>query len=328
MQANFSHIIDVRSLREFAYSHIPNALNFAVLDDDEFEKIGTLYKTDSFGAKVLGASLVSKNIAKHLLQLKEIISPKKPFLIHCARGGMRSQSLYMVLNAIGYQVFLLEGGYKSYRKIVTSYLQSQMPHQFITLVGQSGSGKSEILSHFKNALDIENIAKHLGSSFGGILGHQPSVKHFQNLLFTALKNLENAPFVLVECESKKLGNLVLPSTLYNAYQNAPKILIIAPLEQRIQRICQQYGKISPAFFEKSMQKITPFIKREFWKEAKDSYYRGDLKKVAEILLLEYYDKVYKKESFLHSITFCNIKQVKQEIIAFAKDFYKIKEYFG
>ena len=38
LQEEFSHIIDVRSPREFAESHIPNALNFAVLNDSEFEE--------------------------------------------------------------------------------------------------------------------------------------------------------------------------------------------------------------------------------------------------------------------------------------------------
>ncbi|TLD85106.1 tRNA 2-selenouridine(34) synthase MnmH [Helicobacter sp. MIT 11-5569] len=321
LQMDFSHIIDVRSPREYAESHIPNAINCAVLNDEEFERIGTLYKQNSFNAKVLGASFVSANISKHLLDLQDKITPKKPIGIHCARGGMRSQSFFTVLSSIGYQAILLEGGYKSYRKEVIRYLQSPLPHRFITLVGQTGSGKSEIISSYKNALDLERIAKHLGSSFGAIYGLQPSVKSFQNLLFTKLKNLENTPFVLIEGESKRIGNLILPSVLYSTYQKAPKILIQTPLEMRIKRITEQYGKISPIFFENAMQKIAPFMKKEFWQNAKDAFNRGDLESVAEILLVEYYDKVYKKESYIYTIPYQTLNQVHAAIDDFAMQYY-------
>ncbi len=324
LKTDLSLIIDVRSPREYAESHIVGAQNFPVLNDEEYQQIGTLYHQDSFGAKVLGASLVSQNIANHLLRLKDKVSPKKPFGIHCARGGMRSRSLFMVLQAIGYQVILLEGGYKAYRKEVLRYLEHFPSHRFITLVGQTGCGKSEIIQNFKNSLDIEGIAKHLGSSFGAICGVQPSVKMFQNLLFTRLMALENVPFVLVEGESKKLGQLILPTSLYQAYQNAPKILVVAPLEQRVQRIVAQYGKISFQFFENSMQKIAPFMKREFWQEAKNAFYAGNLMRTAEILLVEYYDKVYKKESYLCVIPYQNLSQVISDIEDFATRFYQLK----
>ena len=287
LQMDFSHVFDVRSPREFAESHIPNALNCAVLNNEEFEEIGTLYKQNHFLAKVLGASFITKNISQHLLNLKDLISPKKPFGIHCARGGMRSNAFAVVLDKIGYQVAILDGGYKSYRKYILDYLQIPPKHRFITLVGQTGSGKSEILQTFENALNLEEMANHCGSNFGGIYGEQPSVKMFQNLLFARLKSLENAPFVLVEGEGKKIGKLILPSQLYQAYQNAPKILIVAPLQQRTQRILQQYGKIAPEFFEISMQKIAPFMQKKFWKEAKDSFYRGNLSHTVEILLVQY-----------------------------------------
>ncbi|WP_299547000.1 tRNA 2-selenouridine(34) synthase MnmH [uncultured Helicobacter sp.] len=322
LQTDFSHIIDVRSPKEYIHSHIPNAINCPVLKDDEFEHIGTLYKQNSFYAKVLGASFVSANISQHLLNLQDKISPKKPIGIHCARGGMRSQAFGIVLSQIGYQVVLLDGGYKAYRKEVAQYLQSPIPHRFITLVGQTGSGKSEIITSFKNSLNLEGIAKHLGSSFGRICGTQPNVKSFQNALFSRLRELENVPFVLVEGESKKIGDLILPSMLYNTYQNAPKIFIQTPLEERIKRITRQYGKISSTFFENAMQKIAPFMKKSFWQDARDSFNRGDLEKVAEILLVEYYDKVYKKESYDYLISYHSLSQAHAEICDFAMQYYK------
>lgn len=317
LSLELSLILDVRSPKEFAYSHIPNALNYPVLQDSQYEQIGTIYKQNSFNAKAMGASFVCQNIANHLVNLKDLLSPAKPFGIYCARGGMRSHSFYEVLKRIGYQVVLLEGGYKAYRTEVLNYLSSPLKHRFITLVGQTGCGKSDIIHSFANSLDIESLAKHFGSSFGGVLGEQPSMKYFYDLLFARLKNLENAPFVLVEGESKKLGNLILPTLLYETYHKAPKILIISPLEDRIKRIIKQYGKISKEFFETSMQKIAPFMKKSFWEEAKNAFYVNNLEKVAEILLIEYYDKVYKKENYLYSITHTNTQNTLQEIQNFA-----------
>lgn len=325
LDQNLPLILDVRSPREYELSHIPLALNFPVLQNDEFERVGTLYKQDTFGAKILGASLICQNISTHLLSLKEKITPAIPFGIYCARGGMRSHSFALILQRIGYRVLVLEGGYKSYRKFITQSLDQAPTHHFLTLIGPTGSGKSEIISAFHHSLDIEQIAKHLGSSFGQICGNQPSVKMFQNLIFTRLKELQNAPFVLVEGESKKLGNLILPTPLYNAYQKAPKILILSPLEQRIKRIIAQYGKISEKFFRDSMQKIAPFMKKQFWQEAYDAFFANQLEKVAEILLIEYYDKVYKKESFHQVVHYQSTTQAIAEIKAFAEEFYKIKE---
>ena len=60
-------IIDVRSPSEYRLDHIPGSINLPVLDDDERKLIGWTYKNESsFKAKRIGASLVSKNIAKYL----------------------------------------------------------------------------------------------------------------------------------------------------------------------------------------------------------------------------------------------------------------------
>lgn len=71
-------IIDVRSPSEYALSHIPNALNLAVLNDVQRHRIGTLYKQNPFSAKMLGASLICENIARFLPQLESLqITPQK-----------------------------------------------------------------------------------------------------------------------------------------------------------------------------------------------------------------------------------------------------------
>ena len=65
--ACFDQVIDVRSPAEFAEDHLPGAVNWPVLDDDERRRIGTEYKQISpFDAQKRGAALVARNIARHI----------------------------------------------------------------------------------------------------------------------------------------------------------------------------------------------------------------------------------------------------------------------
>ena len=65
----YDTIIDVRSPSEYNEDHIPGAINLPVLNDEERKKIGIIYKKKSpFEAKVLGSSLVTKNISEYLIK--------------------------------------------------------------------------------------------------------------------------------------------------------------------------------------------------------------------------------------------------------------------
>ena len=84
----YDTINDVRSPLEFNEDHIPGAINLPVLDDKERKRIGTIYKKKSpFEAKVLGSSLVAKNISEYLIRyLKNKSGAWRP-LVYCWRGG-------------------------------------------------------------------------------------------------------------------------------------------------------------------------------------------------------------------------------------------------
>ena len=63
----FDAIVDVRSPAEFAEDHLPGALNWPVLDDEQRRIVGTLYvQTSPHEARKVGAAMVSRNIAEHL----------------------------------------------------------------------------------------------------------------------------------------------------------------------------------------------------------------------------------------------------------------------
>lgn len=294
---NFDVLIDVRSPNEYAESHIPNALNMAIFSNDEFELIGKLYRQNATKANFLGASIACKNISKILEQNCEILNHKHKILVYCARGGNRSFSLYQVLKALKLRVERLDGGYKAYRKYISDSLELPMECNFLTLCGNTGCGKSELIAYGKEwSIDLEGLCNHYGSSFGFMAGIQPSVKMFQNNLMCELwkKKCKESKILLIENESKKLGNIILPSALYRAYQDSKKVLITCSLENRINRTLGIYKDISKDSFHAVMERLREYISREIRLEILDEFSKNNMPKVAELLLTQYYDKAYKK----------------------------------
>ncbi len=237
----YSAIIDVRSPGEFAQDHIPGAINLPVLNDQERIDIGTLYRENSYHARLKGAALVSRNIAHHIES--RLVSEHTDFtpLIYCWRGGLRSHSMATVMKSIGWHVHLLEGGYRSFRKQVSLELQSlmtQSPFQLKVLAGLTGVGKTKLLQALKQLgaqiLDLEGLANHRGSLLGEPHdGKQPSQKHFESQLWHKLKQLDPARPVYIEAESNRIGNLHLPSAFWSSLAHAEVIHIDMPIEQRI-----------------------------------------------------------------------------------------------
>src|SRR5574341_487670 len=144
----FDTIIDVRSPAEYAEDHIPGAISAPVLDDAERAQVGTMYKqVSAFDAKKIGASLVARNVAAHVLSLFTDQPKSWHPLVYCWRGGKRSGSMAHILREIGWNAQTLEGGYKAYRRWVVRELE-ELPARFELRVihGPTGSGKSRFLA--------------------------------------------------------------------------------------------------------------------------------------------------------------------------------------
>ena len=103
-------------------------------------------------------------------------------LLHCWRGGMRSGSVAWLLEFFGHRVATLEGGYKAFRQHVLRAFA--VPRNVTLLSGPTGSGKTDVLKALREQgeqmLDLEGLAHHKGSVFGG-LGEppQPSQEQFR-----------------------------------------------------------------------------------------------------------------------------------------------------
>jgi tRNA 2-selenouridine synthase len=292
---SFDLLIDARSPEEFSESHIPKAHNYFALSNAEHEEVGTLYKQVSRNdAKVLGASYICTNASFHVRNIYAKHRIGARIGIYCARGGLRSSSLALILSSIGYQVFKLRSGYKSYRNYVLQYLETFPHERFIVLGGNTGCGKTELLQHLTPSIDLEGLAHHMGSSFGHVKGAQPSQKAFENALVDKLSAIDASEAIFIEGESKRMGSITIPSILHTKMQQGFRVEITAPIEQRVEQILKDYDNVDASFFHHAMERITPYIKKSAKEEALLAFQSHDLHRVATILLLEYYDKVYKK----------------------------------
>ena len=95
----------------------------------------------------------------------------------------------------GIRSHVLDGGYKTYRQAALTAFKNPLP--LITLTGCTGSGKSDVLRELERqgeqVLDLEALAHHKGSAFGGLLQlPQPTTEQFQNDVFEKLLRFTKA----------------------------------------------------------------------------------------------------------------------------------------
>lgn len=245
---DFDDIIDVRAPAEWAEDHMPGAISLPVLDDDERARVGTVYKQVSpFTARKIGAALVAKNAAAHLEgPLADKPGGWRP-LVYCWRGGQRSGSFASILSQIGWRVEVVQGGYKTWRRLVVDYLyEAAFPFRLVVLDGNTGSAKTEVLNLLPErgvqVVDLEGLANHRGSLFGS-MGDQPSQKAFEGRLALALARLDPARPVVVEAESAKVGDCRLPPKLWRAMVAAPRVAIAAPRAARARYLLRAYDDL-------------------------------------------------------------------------------------
>lgn len=298
---HFDLVIDVRSPAEFALDHIPGAVNYPVLDNDERATIGTLYKQESpFAAKKLGAALVSRNIAKHLeTHFLDLPREWRP-LIYCWRGGERSGAFTHILNRIGWKAMQLQGGYQGFRRTVIDGLeQAAKQFSFQVICGMTGSGKTRVLqearSYGAQVLDLEALAIHRGSVLGNEPNlEQPSQKGFETALWDAIRSLDPSKPVLVESESKKVGGVHIPDALMEKIRNGACIELRSSAQTRVSWLIREYHHFlsdTKNFKQKLALLTAHYGKAQIaqWNEAIDA---GQFPELVEELLVKHYDPSY------------------------------------
>lgn len=287
-------VCDVRSPSEFNAGHIPGSTNIPIFSDKEREIVGIRYKKDGrIPAIKEGLDLAGPLMSQKLDQAIKLASENK-LLVHCWRGGMRSEAMAWLFSMAGINVHVLEGGYKSYRHFIREKLSEK--RKMIVLGGLTGSSKTHLLNHLKGlgqqVIDMEGLANHKGSAFGS-LGQlpQPSTEQFANLLYDEWKRSDPETPVWLEDESRNIGTVFMPEALFENMQKAPAIIIMMDVKTRLPRLVGEYSKYPKESLITSILKISKRLGGDNTRDAISAVEAGDFAKAIEITLL-YYDRAY------------------------------------
>lgn len=298
---SFSTILDARSESEFALDHLPNAISTPVLNDQQRVRVGTLYKqTGAFEAKQVGAALIARNIAGLLEErfcgLERTWRP----LIYCWRGGNRSGALATVLARVGWHVTVLDGGYRSFRRLVNEQL-TVLPAQtrLRVITGRTGSGKTALLGELRQrgaqVLDLELLANHRGSVLGAVPDQpQPPQKWFETQIWMALSKFDPTRVVYVESESKKIGQNHVPEELIQAMRASPCITINANTATRVRHLRAEYLFFSeiPQLLSAKLEMLADLHGRSRVSRWNELIAQGNTDELVQDLLCSHYDPSY------------------------------------
>ncbi len=330
-------VLDIRSPREYQKGHFPGAENFPLFSDEERAEVGITYKKKGREKAILkGLQIVGPKLEQMAAQLLEFDPPK--LLLYCWRGGMRSYAVGWLASLLGREVRRLRGGYKKFRQFVLETFEQKK--QIVLLGGFTGSGKTEILKILRErgeqVLDLEGLASHRGSAFGNIgLPPQPPQQLFENRIALLWRKFEPNRPVWIENESRTIGHVAVPDSLWKQMLRAPIISLEMPAPLRVQRLLEDYGHFPK---EELIDAIRHIQRRLGPQHAETAIRLLDENKLDEctlLLLRQYYDKTYlyglqKREPPVYTIPtdtadpVQNAEKILQELKKISKE---ISEYY-
>lgn len=307
----FSHydlIIDARSPREFADDHLPGAVNLPVVGNDEYAQVGILYKADRHRAYLLGVADSLRNMARAIDEQIGLLPAQARILVYCFRGGKRSRLWFDTLRTIGFRTDRLEGGWKRYRRWVITQLE-RFPAQFDYHVinGPTGCGKTRLLKALAAAgeqvIDLEGLARHRGSLIGSIPGlRQPGQKLFESTVLSALSAFDPARPVWIEAESKKIGDVQLPTALHEAlHRSRHGYRVVAPMTERV-RVWREdfpHFAVEPQRMLDRLVHLVPLIGRETFNQWQALASAGRIDELFERVMVDHYDPAYARTARRH-----------------------------
>ncbi len=309
--------IDTRTPKEYQEDHLPNAINLPILNNEERAVVGTLYKQTS------REKAIEKGIelfAPKLPQFHEELSKHrdKLIIVYCWRGGMRSRTVVALFKALGFNLLQLQGGHKAYRKYIRNKLENfKLKPKLIVLSGLTCTGKTDLLKQFPNSLDLENLAQHRGSLYGGINLTPSSQIKFENHLYQTLKNLNHYDYLFVEGESRRIGNIIIPPFLWKAMVNGIHILITRTIENRVQACIKEYINNNTDEIINITEKLSRIISKTNQALVIELLKNKEYRKAIKILLEKYYDPLYqntlKTRTFQHTINNDNLQEAAKEL---------------
>ena len=303
--------IDVRAPSEFILGAVPTSKNLPILSNNERTEVGKMYKENGNEAAIeKGYSLVNGKIKdKRISTWIKFVKRNPQAQMYCARGGQRSKIAQNWLKEIGVDIDIVDGGFKALLNTCIEVLDSASSDnkEWIIIAGKTGSGKTKMIKQISNSIDLEGLANHRGSAFGGFETLQPTPVNFENNLAYQYLNISSNK-VYIEDESKTIGRLVIPKKFFNKMNSSTLVLIQEPIENRIKNIYNEYvskeieltdehkvlislrsklQKISKRLGGTNYKIVDNLIKDAFQKNDYNIHYEW-----IKTLLESYYDKMY------------------------------------
>lgn len=317
-------LIDVRTPKEFEEEAIPGAINIPLLLDEERVDVGTAYKQVSpEKAKELGVEAIAKRLPEVFREVQKHAKGRLAF--YCAKGGMRSGSMAALFSALGYTTWKLEGGYRAYRQ----YILKEIPKlnegiKYYILHGKTGIGKTKVLQRLEakgySVLDLEKMADHKGSFFGGVCEKRgQSQKRFESLIFDYL--YKNRPtYVLAESESKRIGNVYVPESIFNSLANGKHLSLETTIEERVKIINEDYAGATNEELQACLDKVGRYISKEKYEEYSELLKNNEIDELSKKLMIEYYDPLYQKSidkyRYEREIFYTNIEEAVESVVKY------------
>jgi len=310
-------LVDVRSRQEFVAGTIPGAVNIPLFNEDERSVIGTIYKHGGHEQAIdTGFGIVREKLSE-LVALFDSYSGRK-FAVFCARGGMRSLSVVNLLKQSGFEAYQIVGGYKKHRNEVMNTLEN-FEARLIVLHGLTGTGKTRILQKLTGAIDLEELARHRSSIFGGLDRDPSRQREFESGLAMSISSLDREPY-FIEGESRKIGQVFMPKSLAIAMRNGILVNVQCSFATRVSRILQDY----PIETEERRNQLEAILQSLRTKMGNDrveemvTLLRHEKHaELVHILLTDYYDRRYAKSMaryvFQHEISSEDIEMAARQL---------------
>ena len=327
-------LIDLRAPIEFTKGAFPSSVNIPILNDNQRAQVGIKYKNKgNNAAEKLGFNLLKNERNKRVHLWKKFINKNPTAYLYCMRGGKRSQIAKSWLNDEGISVPVIDGGYKALRNTAIEILNSVKNDQknWVILAGRTGTGKTAILRDLNSAIDLENLAMHRGSAFGGLFQEQPTAINFENNLASEYIK-HNSNILFLEDESQRIGKLIIPNIWYRKMKKSKIIIIDLTLEERIINIAKEYvyDPLKNGLSKKNLNKLLQSSLVKIRKRLGLMLYNEISIKIQNILidsckisheewikelLVNYYDPMYDYQLEIKKDR-CLLKSNKSEVIKF------------
>ncbi|KKN76566.1 hypothetical protein LCGC14_0369400 [marine sediment metagenome] len=108
----------------------------------------------------------------------------------------------------------------------------------LVVAGLTGCAKTTLINRLDNGIDLEAYAHHKGSAFGRRPEEPATQINFEHALAKRLLGLTGG--LVIEDESRQIGNANIPLSFWQALQQAPRVRIEMPLDWRLEQIQQDY----------------------------------------------------------------------------------------